>query len=90
MWSVPTTPLGVPNSGHRGTPCTPEPQGMNGQIPSQPSHPLVKHPVNAGDLQASLSRLPYNNASLTYNSLQPGMEEIIQVGIIGNIAREFV
>jgi hypothetical protein len=88
--SVPSTPLGALNNGHHtktpGTPRTPDPQGMNGRLPPQGPHQLSEHPVNAGDLQASLSRLPpgqYENASLGFNSIQPGMDESIQVSCTG-------
>ncbi|KAF7367374.1 RNA-binding protein [Mycena sanguinolenta] len=73
--SVPATPLGIPNSAVHilkspGTPHTPETQGLNGRLAS-----VGENAVNAGDLQASLSRLPsgqYDGGSLTFNSIQPG------------------
>ncbi|KAJ6496259.1 hypothetical protein C8R45DRAFT_1094510 [Mycena sanguinolenta] len=56
--SVPATPLGIPNSAvhilkSTGTPHTRETQGLNGSLAS-----VGESAVNAGDLQASLSRLP--------------------------------
>ncbi|KAF7357064.1 RNA-binding protein [Mycena sanguinolenta] len=54
-----------------GTPHTPETQGLNGRLAS-----VGENSVNAGDLQASLSRLPsgqYDGGSLTFNSIQPGV-----------------
>ncbi|KAF7340109.1 RNA-binding protein [Mycena venus] len=73
--SVPATPLGIPNSAVHilkspGTPHTPETQALNGRLAS-----VGESAVNAGDLQASLSRLPsgqYDSGSLTFNSIQGG------------------
>ncbi|KAJ6451800.1 hypothetical protein C8R45DRAFT_1113394 [Mycena sanguinolenta] len=73
--SVPATPLGIPNSAVHilkspDTPHTPETQGLNGRLAS-----VGESAVNAGDVQASLSRLlsgQYDGGSLTFNSIQPG------------------
>ncbi|KAJ7275587.1 armadillo-type protein [Mycena haematopus] len=82
--SVPATPLGIPNSAVHilkspGTPHTPETQGLNGRLAS-----VGESAVNAGDLQASLSRLPsgqYDGGSLTFNSIQPGgLDDTLQYG----------
>uniref|UniRef100_A0A0W0FA96 Putative ARM repeat-containing protein n=1 Tax=Moniliophthora roreri TaxID=221103 RepID=A0A0W0FA96_MONRR len=74
--SVPATPLGIPaNPSHLlktpGTPLT-ESQALNGRLSA---HGLPDSSVNAGDLQASLSRLGSNrfeNGSLAYGS---GLED---------------
>ncbi|KAJ6573991.1 hypothetical protein DFH09DRAFT_1277012 [Mycena vulgaris] len=45
---------------------------------------LSESAVNANDLQAFLSRLPsgkYDNGSLTFNSIQPGLDDTLQVAI---------
>ena len=82
--SVPATPLGLSSNGSHllktpGTPRTPEIQIMNGLIATPNSHQLTDSSVNAGDLQASLSRLPTGpyDSSLTFNSIQPtGREDV--------------
>jgi hypothetical protein len=82
--SVPATPLGFSRNGSHllktpGTPHTPEIQIMNGLIATPNSHQLTDSSVNAGDLQASLSRLPTGpyDSSLTFNSIQPtGREDV--------------
>lgn len=82
--SVPATPLGLPSNGSHllktpGTPHTPEIQIMNGLIATPGSHQLTDSSVNAGDLQASLARLPTGpyESSLTFNSIQPtGREDV--------------
>ncbi|KAJ7480117.1 ARM repeat-containing protein [Mycena galericulata] len=79
--SVPATPLGLPNSAVHilkspGTPHTPDTQALNGRLAS-----VGESAVNANDLQASLSRLPsgqYDNGSLTFNSIQPGLDDSLQ------------
>ncbi|KAJ7651951.1 ARM repeat-containing protein [Mycena polygramma] len=79
--SVPATPLGLANSAVHilkspGTPHTPETQALNGRLAS-----VGESAVNANDLQASLSRLPsgqYDNGSLTFNSIQPGLDDALQ------------
>ncbi|KAJ6480392.1 hypothetical protein C8R45DRAFT_1155422 [Mycena sanguinolenta] len=82
--SVPATPLGIPNSAvhilkSTGTPHTRETQGLNGSLAS-----VGESAVNAGDLQASLSRLPsgqYDGGSVTFNSIQTGgLDDTLQVG----------
>ncbi|KAJ6569616.1 ARM repeat-containing protein [Mycena capillaripes] len=81
--SVPATPLGIANSAVHilkspGTPHTPETQALNGRLAS-----VGESAVNANDLQASLSRLPsgqYDNGSLTFNSIQPGLDDGLQYG----------
>lgn len=89
--SVPATPMGLSNNGSHllktpGTPHTPEIQMMNGRIATPSSHQLTDSSVNAGDLQASLSRLPtspYDTASLTFNSIQPaGREDVCKISAI--------
>ncbi|KAF9456801.1 armadillo-type protein [Collybia nuda] len=80
--SVPATPLnGVPGSAVHlktpGTPHTPDTHMLNSRLATQGPH-LGDSAVNAGDLQASLSRLPsqYENSSLTFNSIQGnGLDE---------------
>ena len=82
--SVPATPLGLSSNGSHllktpGTPHTPEIQIMNGLIATPNSHQLTDSSVNAGDLQASLSRLPTGpyDSSLTFNSIQStGREDV--------------
>ncbi|KAJ7151565.1 ARM repeat-containing protein [Mycena filopes] len=87
--SVPATPLGLPNSAVHilkspGTPHTPETnQVLNGRLAS-----VGESAVNANDLQASLSRLPsgqYDNGSLTFNSIQPGLDDTLQQQYGGGI-----
>ncbi|KAF8887767.1 armadillo-type protein [Infundibulicybe gibba] len=81
--SVPATPLGIPTATAHllktpGTPHTPDTQGVNGRLANQVAHQLSESAVNAGDLQASLSRLPsqYENSSLTFSTIQnPGLDE---------------
>lgn len=81
--SVPATPLGLSSNGSHllktpGTPHTPEIQMMNGRIATPSTHQLADSSVNAGDLQASLSRLPtgpYDGGSLNFNSIQPNSRE---------------
>uniref|UniRef100_A0A8H7Y5R9 PUM-HD domain-containing protein n=1 Tax=Psilocybe cubensis TaxID=181762 RepID=A0A8H7Y5R9_PSICU len=77
--SVPATPLGMPTSAGSHllkTPGTPHNQEvLNGRISTPNPHVLNESSVNAIDLQASLSRLPtgpYDNGSLTFNSIQSG------------------
>lgn len=86
--SVPATPLGPSTAGvshlikRDGTPHTPDPQGLSGRITSQGSHTLADNAVSASDLQASLSRLPpgqYENGSLTFSSIQAGLDDSLQV-----------
>lgn len=74
--SVPTTPLGVSGlAAHLlqapGTPLVADVQNMNGRITTPGLH-VNDSPVNANDLQASLSRLSqgYEHGSLTFNSIQ--------------------
>ncbi|KAJ6573985.1 ARM repeat-containing protein [Mycena vulgaris] len=79
--SVPATPMGIPNSALHilkspATPHTPDAQVMNGRLSA-----VGESAVNANDLQASLSRLPsgqYDNGSLTFNSIQPGLDDTLQ------------
>ncbi|KAJ7456455.1 ARM repeat-containing protein [Mycena latifolia] len=79
--SVPATPLGISNSAVHilkspGTPHTPETQALAGRLTT-----VGESAVNANDLQASLSRLPsgqYDNGSLTFNSIQPGLDDTLQ------------
>lgn len=67
--SVPATPLGVINGAAAHllkTPGTPDSQGFGTRVNSQ--GPLHEGSLNAGDLQASLSRLPpgqYDNSGLS-------------------------
>jgi hypothetical protein len=85
--SVPATPLGLPGSAPHllkrdGTPHIPGTDSISGRLTSQGSHTLGDSAVNAGDLQASLSRLPsgqYENGSLTFTSVQSGVEDPLQV-----------
>lgn len=86
--SVPATPLnGVPGSAAHiktpGTPHTPDTHALNARLAVQGPHQLSESAVNAGDLQASLSRLPpsqYENGSLTFSSIQGnGLDEVRQV-----------
>jgi hypothetical protein len=82
--SVPATPLGIPNSAVHilkspATPHTPDTQALNGRLAS-----VGESAVNANDLQASLSRLPagqYDNGSLTFTSIQPGLDDTLQVSL---------
>jgi hypothetical protein len=56
-----------------GTPHAPDTQGFGTCVNSQGPVQAHENPVNAGDLQASLSRLPsgqYENGSLPFNSVQ--------------------
>jgi hypothetical protein len=84
--SVPATPLGMPNNlaAHllKG-PGTPDIQNVNGHLlSSQGSHGLGDNAVNSGDLQASLSRLPagqYESSSLAFSSVQPGLDDSLDV-----------
>ncbi|KAF8128321.1 hypothetical protein K438DRAFT_2000386 [Mycena galopus ATCC 62051] len=87
--SVPATPLGISNSAvyilkSPGTPHTPETQALNGRLAS-----VGENAVNAGDLQASLSRLPsgqYDGGSLTFNSIQSsGLDDTLQQQYGGGI-----
>ncbi|KAF8164145.1 hypothetical protein K438DRAFT_1775661 [Mycena galopus ATCC 62051] len=87
--SVPATPLGISNSAVHilkspGTPHTPETQALNGRLAS-----VGENAVNAGDLQASLSRLPsgqYDGRSLTFNSIQSGgLDDTLQQQYGGGI-----
>lgn len=59
---------------------------LNGRIATPSSHQLADSSVNAGDLQASLSRLPtgpYDGGSLTFNSIQPsGREDVCKFLVI--------
>lgn len=90
--SVPATPFaGIPNSGtsgrqdhvaHLGKSATPlsvaESQGMNSRIASGASGA-----VNAGDLHASLSRIPagqYDN--LNFSSIQSSLDDAAQVSCV--------
>jgi hypothetical protein len=83
--SVPTTPL----SGVNGTaahllktPGTPDTQGFGTRVNSQCPLQTHENPVNAGDLQAPLPRLPsgqYENGSLSFNSIQGGHDDTLQV-----------
>lgn len=86
--SVPTTPLVSINgtAAHLiktpGTPRTPDTQGFGTRVNSQGPPQAHDNAVNAGDLQASLSRLPsgqFENGSLTFNSAQPGHDDAHQV-----------
>lgn len=88
--SVPATPLGGINGAAAhliktpGT-HTPDTQGFGSRINSQGPLQAHENAVNAGDLQASLSRLPsgqYENGSLTFNSIQSGHDESMQVIIL--------
>jgi hypothetical protein len=82
--SVPATPLGGINGATThlktpGTPRTPD-TGFGPRISSQAPSQGHENPVNAGDLQASLSRLPsgqYENGS--FKSIQGGHEDSLQV-----------
>jgi hypothetical protein len=88
--SVPATPLGGINGAAShlktpGTPHTPDTQGFGTRVSSQ--GPLQSHenPVNAGDLQASLSRLPsgqYDKGSSPFKPAQAGHDESLQVNIL--------
>ena len=89
--SVPATPMTLSNNGSHllktpGTPHTPEIQMMNGRMATPSSHQLADSSVNAGDLQASLSRLPtgpYDGGSLTFNSIQStGREDVCHYFVI--------
>jgi hypothetical protein len=86
--SVPATPLGGINGTHLktpGTPHTPDTQGLGTRVNSQGPIQAQENPVNAGDLQASLSRLPsgqYENGSLSFNSIQAGHDDSLQVSIL--------
>jgi len=86
--STPATPLGHSGTGvshlikRDGTPHTPDPQGLNSRITSQGSHALADSAISASDLQASLSRLSpgqYENGSLTFSSIQAGLDDSLQV-----------
>ena len=85
--SVPATPLSGINgtAAHLktpGTPRTPDTQGFAPRVSSQGPLQTHENPVNAGDLQASLSRLPpgqHENGSLSFNSIQAGYEDSVQV-----------
>ena len=86
--SVPVTPLGGVNgtTAHLlktpGTHHTPDTQGFGTRVNSQGPPQTHENPVNAGDLQASLSRLPsgqYENGSLSFNSIQGGHDDSLQV-----------
>ena len=88
--SVPATPLGIVNhnnAGHVKTPGpshSPDPQLVNARHTPQIAHPLGDSAVNASDLQASLSRIPggqYENGSLTFNSIDTGLDDTLQVGL---------
>ncbi|KAF9569799.1 ARM repeat-containing protein [Agrocybe pediades] len=74
--SVPATPLGLPTTTAHllKNPGTPHAQDiLSGRISTPNIHQINDNPVNAIDLQASLSRLPsgpYDGGSLTYNSIQ--------------------
>ncbi|KAF8164146.1 hypothetical protein K438DRAFT_2067555 [Mycena galopus ATCC 62051] len=66
--SVPATPLGISNSmvhifKSPGTPHMPETQALNGRLAS-----VSENVVNAGDLQASLSRLPLGQLMVSRTS----------------------
>jgi hypothetical protein len=91
--SVPATPLGPATAGvshlikRDGTPHTPDPQGLSGRLTSQGSHALGDSAVSASDLQASLSRLPpgqYENGSLTFSSIQAGLDDSLPVSFFRN------
>ncbi|CAA7271426.1 unnamed protein product [Cyclocybe aegerita] len=79
--SVPATPLGMPTTASHllktpGTPHTPDLQTLNGRIATP--NLISDGSVSANDLQASLSRIPsgpYDNGSLTYNSVQSGARD---------------
>ena len=78
--SVPATPLSIAGNVLRaktpGTPHSPDHQVISARLTPQISTPRNSNDnaVNAGDLQASLSRIPSgqyeNNGSLTFNSLE--------------------
>ncbi|KAF5377307.1 hypothetical protein D9615_006384 [Tricholomella constricta] len=79
--SVPGTPLGgVPGNAvlikSQGSPHTPDTHSLNARLSA---HQLSETSGSPSDLQASLSRLnqsPYENGSLTFNSIQPsGLDE---------------
>ena len=88
--SVPATPPGDINGAAShletpGTPHTPDTQGFGTRVSSQ--GPLQSHenPVNAGDLQASLSRLPpgqYDKGLSPFKLAQAGHDESLQVNIL--------
>ncbi|CAK5265001.1 unnamed protein product [Mycena citricolor] len=79
--SVPATPLGISSSAVHilKTPGTPgESPALNGRLSA-----VGESAVNASDLQASLSRIPtsqYENGSLTFNSIQSGLDDSLQYG----------
>lgn len=88
--SVPATPLGNLNGtpSHLiktpgpGTPHTPDTHGFGSRVNSQGPLQVNDSPVNAGDLQASLSRVhsgQYENGSSPFNGIQSGQENSIQV-----------
>ncbi|EKM60704.1 uncharacterized protein PHACADRAFT_246773 [Phanerochaete carnosa HHB-10118-sp] len=77
--SVPNTPLpgagpnGILSKG-LGTPLSAEPPNVNGLLTAQGSSPVELHP--------SLSRLPssqYESGALGYNTMQPSMDDSLQV-----------
>ncbi|KAJ4485495.1 ARM repeat-containing protein [Lentinula aciculospora] len=74
--SVPATPLGLSSNHIMKAPGTPlgEPQGMNGRMSIQGTHPN-----DVLDIQASLSRVSsgrYESGVLnTFNGVQPGLDE---------------
>jgi hypothetical protein len=79
--SVPATPMGLSSNGSHllKTPGTPHTSEIHALITTPNSHQLTDSSVNAGDLQASLSRLPAGpyESSLTFNSTQPtGREDV--------------
>jgi len=87
--SVPATPLGGNGAASHlktpGTPYTPDTQGFGTCVSSQ--GPLQSHenPVKAGDLQASLSRLPpgqYDKGLSPFKLAQAGHDESLQVNIL--------
>jgi hypothetical protein len=90
--SVPATPLSGVNGTTThllktpGTPHAPDTQGFGTRVNSQGPVQAHENPVNAGDLQASLSRLPsgqYENGSLPFNSVQAGNDDSLQVSVSG-------
>lgn len=76
--SVPATPLGISTALLKtpGTPFTADPSTLNGRLAAH-----LGDPVNAGDLQASLSRLPAGQYDIE-ESLQYGVESVY--GLNGN------
>ncbi|KAJ7596798.1 ARM repeat-containing protein [Mycena floridula] len=76
--SVPATPLGISSALLKtpGTPLSGDPQSLNGRLGQAPHQ--LGDAVNAGDLQASLSRLPagqYENGSMGMSNLDDPLQQ---------------